>query len=162
MNDTTELKQLLIDGARGKGICSPGYERMLGSDMDALIGYYLANPDWCIERDFPDLRMLQQYFSRCGDKGIFVGKEFHGDLLDDLQVYIFHNCHGTIKVGLNEGKAIIPMLYFANGCRMRIVGIGGIKPKTPSEVPVYTFGENDVAAKDNEFVKFTHYKSGLI
>lgn len=162
MNNTAELKQLLIDGAQGKGICSQGYERMRCSNVDALIDYYLANPDWCLERDFPDLQTLSERFADIEDRGVYVGKEFHGEVLNDLQVYIFHNCRGTINVGLNVDKAIIPMLYLANDCRMRIVGIGDIKPQTPSEVPVYTFGENDVAAQDNEFVRFMHYKSKLI
>lgn len=151
--------------ARGKGICIDGYNEMRTDNPDMLIDFYIKNPDWCMERDFPTLDVLKEYFPDIEDKGVFVGKAFHGELLNDLQVYIFHNCTGTIKVGLNVDKAIIPMLYLANGCKLRIVGAGDYRPKRGSErtaVPVYVFGKNDVSAKDNAFVKFHRYNICLI
>ena len=157
------LKDKLINTARAKGICPNGYKQMLEStDANAMVDYYVAEPDWCLERSFPSLAMLTESFANCEDKGVFVNKTFHGEVLNDLQTYIFHNCKGTIKVGLNVEKAIIPMLYLANGCRLRIVGVGEIKPKTPSEVPVYVFGKNDYSARDNKYVEFNIYKHGLI
>lgn len=157
------LKEQLINTAHAKGICAEGYKQMHGSaDADAMVDYYVANPDWCLERNFPDLLTLTEKFSDCEDKGVFVNKTFNGELLNDLQTYIFHNCKGTIKVGLNVDKAIIPMLYLANGCRLRIMGVGDTVPKVPSEVPVYVFGKNDLSAKNNKYVKFTAYKHALI
>ncbi len=158
-----ELKNTLISTAHDKGICADGYKQMLGSaDADEMVDYYVANPDWCLERSFPDLQTLREHFSNVEDKGVFVDRTFHGEMLNDLQTYIFHNCKGTIKVGLNVDKAIIPMLYLANGCRLRIVGAGDSIPVIPSEVPVYLFGKNDLSARDNKFVKFTTYKNELI
>lgn len=160
MND---IRDSLIHGAHDKGICAEGYKQMLeSSDIDSLVNYYVANPDWCLERNFPDLQMLTEKFANCENKGVFVNKIFKGELLNDLQTYIFHNCKGTIKVGLNVDKAIIPMLYLANRCRLRIVGVGDIKPQIPSEVPIYTFGKNDYSARDNKFVKFNIYKHDLL
>ena len=161
MNDG--LKEKLINTAHAKGICAEGYRQMLGSaDVNTMVDYYVANPDWCLERSFPDLQTLTEKFADCEDKGVFVNKTFHGEVLNERQAYIFHNCKGTIKVGLNVDKAIIPMLYLANGCRLRIVGVGDIAPKIPSEVPVYVFGENELSAKDNKYVKFITYKHKLI
>ena len=80
-------------------------------------------------------------------------------------MYIFHKCKGTINVGLNIEKKIIPMLYIANGCRLRIVGVGDIKPKKASErsvVPIYTFGDNNVSARDNKYVEFRKFDEELI
>ena len=37
-----------------------------------------------------------------------------------MQAYICHDCKGTIKVAMDYDNAVIPMLYFANGCRMRV------------------------------------------
>lgn len=160
MNDVGEL---LINLARAKGICPDGYKKMLESaNVDTLVDYYVENPDWCLERSFPDMQMLRDYFADVSNKGVFVDRTFHGEVLNDLQTYIFHNCKGTIKVGLNVDKAIIPMLYIANGCRLRIVGIGDVVTKIPNEVPVYVFGNNDVSAKGNKFVTFTTYKNPLI
>lgn len=149
--------------ARVKGICIDGYKEMHSAERDALIDYYVQNPDWCMERGFPDLRTLTEEFSDIEDKGVFVGKTFHGEMLDQRQAYIFHDCKGTIKVGLNVEKAIIPMLYIANGCRLRIVGAGiKVSKKNRTIVPVYVFGKNDVSAKDNAFVKFTRYDNELL
>jgi len=160
-----DLKKRLISGAMDKGICEPGYEKMQDCDIAGLVDYYVANPDWCLERGFPDLQTLTENFTECEDKGVYVCKKFHGELLNELQTYIFHHCTGTIRVGLNVGKAIIPMLYLANGCKLHIVGTGDVKPQKKMErsvVPIYTFGKNDVSARDNRYVKFTHYKSNLV
>lgn len=158
-----EIKESLIHTAHAKGICAEGYRQMLeSSDIDALVNYYVANPDWCLERSFPDLQTLTDKFADYEDKGVFVNKTFHGELLNDLQTYIFHNCKGTIKVGLNVDKAIIPMLYLANNCDLEIVGISEIKPIKPSEVPVYMFGQNDVSARDNEYVLFRMFPNKLL
>lgn len=150
-----------MNTARAKGICAEGYEQMRRGDIDALVSYYVDNPDWCIERDYPTLDFLYEHFSDIEDKGVFVGKTFHGELLNEKQAYIFHDCKGTIKVGLNVEKAIIPMLYAANGCRLKIMGIGQTK-RSRAEVPVYAFGKNDISAKDNAYVKFTRYNHVLL
>lgn len=162
MND---LKLQLMEQARNKGICVDGYSEMRAGDIDSLVDYYIKNPDWCLERNFPSFALLKENFSNFEDEGVFVGKTFHGELLNDLQTYIFHGCKGTIKVGLNVEKAIIPMLYLANGCKLHIVGTGNVKPRKESErsiVPVYSFGKNDVSARNNIYVKFMHYKSETI
>ncbi len=157
-----ELKSQLIEEARAKGICIDGYKEMRSDDTEALVEYYIQNPDWCLERDYPTLRTLKEHFSDIEDRGVFVGKTFHGEVLNDLQTYIFHKCKGTIKVGLNADKGIIPMLYVANGCRMRIVGVGNDCQARASVVPVYSFGSNDLSARDNRHVTFKHYHHELI
>lgn len=115
-----KLKETLMEDARRGGICAPGYELMRGYDRDELIGYYVANPDWSIERGFPSLKLLRREFSDIEDKGVFVGKTFDGEVFDRLQAYIFHDCKGTIKVAMDYENAVIPMLYFANGCKIRV------------------------------------------
>lgn len=154
-----------MEQARLKGICVDGYSEMRTDNLDMLVDYYIKNPDWCLERDYPTLQFLKEHFSNIEDRGVFVNKTFHGELLNDLQSYIFHNSKGTIKVGLNVDKAIIPMLYLANGCRLRIIGVGDWKPSRTKDrtlVPIYSFGRNDISAKDNVYVEFVHYKHNLI
>lgn len=154
-----------MNEARVKGICVNGYNIMRMDDTDALIEYYLQNPDWCLERDYPTLKFLKNNFSDIENKGVFVGKKFKGEVLNEKQVYIFHNCTGSVKVGLNVEKANIPMIYIANGCKIRFVGIGDIKPTKESgrtEVPIYIFGHNDLSAKDNKYVKFNKYFNPML
>lgn len=157
------LKEQLIQAALAKGVCAEGYKHMVDSpDKDAMVNYYVANPDWCLERSFPDIEVLRDHFRDVTKMGVYVDHTFHGEVLNDLQTYIFHNCKGTIKVGLNVDKAIIPMLYLANCCELEIIGVGDIIPRLKPKVPIYVFGENEYTTKDNEFVKFITYKHGLI
>lgn len=109
-----------MEAARRGGICAEGYGLMHGYDRDGLIDYYVQNPDWAIERGFPCIELLRREFSDIEDKGVFVGKTFDGEVFDKLQVYIFHDCKGTIKVAMDYENAVIPMLYFANGCNIRV------------------------------------------
>lgn len=119
MNDS-ELKEALMQTAKTQGICAEGYGLMRGYDRDGLIAYYLASPDWCVERGFPSLEVLRREFSDIEDKGVYVDKTFNGEVFDKLQVYIFHNCKGTINVAMDYDNAVIPMLYFANSCDMTV------------------------------------------
>lgn len=115
-----ELKEELMKDARRGGICAEGYGLMRGYDRDGLIGYYVANPDWAIERGFPSLELLRREFSGIEDKGVYVGRTFDGEVFDKLQTYIFHDCKGKIRVAMDYENAVIPMLYFANGCNIRV------------------------------------------
>lgn len=115
-----ELKETLMNDARRGGICAEGYGQMRGYDREGLIDYYIQNPDWCMERGFPSLELMRREFSDIEGKGVFIGKTFNGEVFDKLQTYIFHDCKGTIRVAMDYDNAVIPMLYFANGCRMRV------------------------------------------
>lgn len=121
MDNYKSLRDKLMIMARSAGICQEGYSLMRCYDFDSIVSYYLQNPDWCIERDYPSFDVLRQYFSDVEDKGIFVGKTFKGESFGELQAYVFHNCNGTIKVSMDYEKAVIPMLYFSNGCDIRII-----------------------------------------
>lgn len=144
-----QLKETLMKDARRGGICAPGYELMRGYDREGLIGYYLANPDWCMERGFPSLELLRREFSDIEDKGVFVGKTFDGEVFDKLQTYIFHDCKGTIRVAMDYDNAVIPMLYFANGCKIRVEC--GQKNDPAINVPLYIAENSKVtgAKSDN-------------
>lgn len=148
------LKEKLINDARECGICKEGYETMRSLGIKGLIDYYIANPDWCMERNFPDLYLLSNAFAEIQDKGVYVNHTFHGEVLDDLQVYIFHNCKGRIRVRLNTEKRLIPMLYFANDCDMVIECSDNIS------VPLYIFGENTIATANPQ--AFKYYKRPLL
>lgn len=115
-----QLKETLMEAARSGGICVEGYGQMRGYDREGLIDYYIQNPDWAIERGFPSLELLRREFSDIEDKGVFIDRTFDGEVLDKLQTYIFHDCKGTIKVAMDYENAVIPMLYFANGCKIRV------------------------------------------
>lgn len=115
-----QLKETLMNDARRGGICAEGYGLMRGYDREGLIDYYLAHLTWGMKRGFPSLELLHREFSDIEDKGVFVGKTFDGEVFDKLQTYIFHDCKGTIRVAMDYDNAVIPMLYFANGCNIRV------------------------------------------
>ena len=112
--------------------------------VDAL-ALYKRIIDWCLENNSPSVDLLRQYRQDCAYNGIFIDRHFDGELLTDSPVYVFHNCSGTIHVGLNVKRRIIPMLYFANGCDMTVVGEGPSKVR----VPLYVFGKNRIEAEEN-------------
>lgn len=156
-----QLKELLIEDARRGDICTPGLEKMRTNNIGELVDYYVANPDWCMERDFPSLEILRSEFSDCEEKGVFVGRTFNGEVFSEKLVYIFHDCKGQISVGWDADNAVIPMLYFANGCDMLLVGDGKIN-LTPIQVPVYSFGENHIEANSDTEVKFKLFDIDLL
>lgn len=112
--------------------------------VDAL-ALYKRIIDWCLENDSPSVDLLRQYRQDCAYNGIFIDRHFDGELLNDQQAYVFHHCSGTIRTGLNLKKRLIPMLYFANGCDMTVVGEGPSKVR----VPLYVFGKNRIEAEEN-------------
>lgn len=139
------------------GVCDE-YSQLLhrSESEDKALALYKRGIDWCLEHDSPSLALLRKYKTVCELNGVYLDCVFNGDLLDDEMVYVFHNCKGTINIDLNVEKAIIPMLYFANGCEMTVKrlaesNIGKI------EVPLYIFGANKITTENTDFVKFNIY-----
>lgn len=159
-----DLKETLMQDARQNGICLDGYDIMRTSSIAGLVRYYKANPDWCMERNYPSLDILRREFdnAEAREVGIYIDHTFNGELLDKHQVYIFHNCKGRIKTALNYESQIIPMYYFANGCDMTI-DCNQIQPCCmPIRVPLYIFGDNTIHAKDNANAVYKLYQHELL
>jgi len=150
-------KRQLRREASAHGMCKEnrGSLDSVESKGDA-IALYKKTIDWALEEGYPNFGTIQRDFSDCSEYGVFVNRDFHGELLNDQQVYVFHHCTGWIRVGLNVQKRIIPMVYFANGCGMTLKGVGS----TDSEVrvPLYIFGENRIRAERSGDVVFKTYK----
>lgn len=139
------------------GVCEEyrGLLSRASSKVDAL-ALYKRGINWCLENNSPSIDFLRDYKEDCYFSGIFIDRHFDGEVLIDQPVYVFHNCTGTIRVGLNKSRRTIPMLYFANGCEMDIKGIEGseISPR----VPIYIFGKNRVSAEQSKDITCVIYK----
>jgi len=154
-----EWKEQLLRDARLDGMCNENLAALrLCNSKTAAIRLYKKTIDWALEREYPTLDFLRKEFdnSEARDCGVFIGHTFNGELLDKHQVYIFHNCKGTIKTALNIDAEIIPMYYFANGCRMTIDC--DQHNFMPIRVPLYIFGENTITAEspNADFVFYKH------
>lgn len=125
------------------------------------IRLYKQTIDWALEEGYPDLDFLRKEFSHCESEGLYIDHHFEGDILNEQQVYVFHNCTGTIRVGLNLAKKIIPMCYFANNCDMTILGIETENGFMPDRVPLYIFGENNIHAENSHTMEVRIYHSGV-
>lgn len=150
-------KRKLRREASAHGMCAE-YREELGSvetKHDAIV-LYKRCIDWALEEGLPTIETLRHDFNDCEVEGVFVDKEFHGEVLNDSKVYIFHNCKGRVMVGLNREKRIIPMLYFANGCDMEITGMNNCL--VPVYVPLYVFGDNRIMAEQSEGLICKTYK----
>ena len=124
------------------------------------IRLYKQTIDWALEEEYPDLDFLRKEFADQQSQGIFIDHNFDGEILNEHQVYVFHHCTGTIRVGLNLAKKIIPMCYFANNCDMTILGIEN-DDSLPDRVPLYIFGENKINASNSNSieVRIYHHKT---
>lgn len=153
----TDLKQRLIAEAKAKGVCVDGYGMLKEGTRDEVIDFYLTNIDWCLERSFPSFEILHREFSNVEDKGVYISKVFDGETFDKHQVYVFHNCKGTINVAMDYDNAIIPMLYFANGCNIRVKCVQANAPKII--VPLYIASErhNCVVGEKGGGCEFKRY-----
>lgn len=153
----TDWKKLLRRQASLHHMCEENRSALeeVNSKADA-IALYKKTIDWALEEDYPDLYALRRYFNDCELYGIFIDKEFHGETLMDQQVYVFHNCTGTIRTGLNLEKEIIPMLYFANNCDMSVRSAAPVG--TSIRVPIYIFGDNKISAEHSEDMDSVIYK----
>lgn len=151
----SELKRLLRREASAHHMCEENRTALeaIESKADA-VALYKKTIDWALEENFPSLPALRRFFSDCEDLGIYVDKIFHGEELKDHQVYVFHNCKGQIRTGINLEKSIIPMLYFANNCEMAVKSAGNFGQ---IRVPLYIFGENSISAEDTEDISFKFY-----
>lgn len=157
----------MVDGWKNKaqweidshGVCDE-YSGLIrrAKSRDAAIDIYKRGIDWSLENNAPSLDLLRENIDACERNGVFIDREFHGDVLNDESVYVFHNCRGTIRTGLNFGKRIIPMMYFANGCDMVIKSIPDDFRTRPDVVPLYVFGENTVCGENSESLVCNVYK----
>ncbi len=120
------------------------------------IALYKRTVDWALEEGYPDIATLRRDFSDCEADGIYIDHHFSGETLIGQEVYVFHNCTGTIRVGLNVKERIIPMLYFANGCKMNIEGIEGTGRRV--RVPLYVFGQNRISVEQSDDIECVTYK----
>ena len=147
-------KEYLLRQARLNSMCTENVEALRACETkEEAVALYKKTIDWALEKGFPSINFIRNEFGDCEDLGVFVDRDFHGELLDEHQCYVFHNCRGDIKVDLNVSKAIIPMLYFANGCNISVIRAD--TPHTlPIRVPLYIYGENRIKAEDNDDIIF--------
>ena len=139
---------------------------MCTENMDALracetkadaVALYKKTIDWALEKNYPPVNFIRNEFGDCENLGVYIDRTFNGELLNEHQCYVFHNCKGYITVDINIPLKIIPMLYFANGCDLSISRAD--TPHTlPIRVPLYIFGENNISAEDNNDVTFKKYQ----
>lgn len=150
-------KKQLRREASAHHMCAENRDALEGVETkEQAIALYKKTIDWALEEGYPTLETLRRDFSDCEDYGIFIDRHFKGEVLNHHQVYVFHNCSGTIRTGLNLGKRIIPMLYFANGCDMNIKGVHN--PVMQVRVPLYVFGDNRISAEQSEDILCKTYK----
>ena len=153
-------KEYLLRQARLNSMCLEQLDALRECETkDEAVNLYKKTIDWALERNYPPVNFIRNEFGNCEGLGVFVDRVFHGELLNDQQCFIFHNCRGHITVDLNTYFKTIPMLYFANGCEMTITQSDPHSP-LPIKVPLYIFGDNRIVAEDTKDIQFRIYKKG--
>ena len=152
-----EWKRQLRREASSHGMCQENREALDSIDsLEDAVSLYKKTIDWALEEGYPNFGTLQRYFADCGKYGVYINREFHGELLNEQKVYVFHHCTGWIRTGINLGQRIIPMLYFANDCDMTVKSGGPSSLEV--RVPLYVFGGNIVKIDASGNVVFKTYK----
>ena len=145
----SDLSIKLKEDAVGAGLCA---EHTEGWNPDwnkaALIGYYKANPNWCLERHYPSLAVLSKYFNddETRQQGVYISS-FVTLRATDL-CYVFNNC----KVGVIT-KAIT-RLYFGLETEARIV----VEDGGDLVIDCYDHGKVDIELRGS--ARCTIYKYG--
>lgn len=124
-----ELSDGLLVMADGVGLCQEFKDKWHYNSIDELIELFKANPDWCLERGYPSLAFMEEYFNNeeTRAKGIYVSQNLSGEVLDE-QVYIFVNCTGKATIRFDMGKCIFPMIYMSQRSDMEFIVNGSITP----------------------------------
>ena len=150
-------KKYLQEQARAHRMCADNraYLNACETKSDA-IRLYKQTVDWALQEGYPDIDFLRAEFASNEADGLFVDKHFEGEVLNEHQAYVFHHCTGTVRIGLNLAKKLIPMCYFANGCNMTILGIEN-DCILPDRVPLYIFGDNEIEAKNSNSIQVRMY-----
>lgn len=147
----TSWKEYLLRQARLESMCTENMDALRACETKAdAIALYKKTIDWALEKNYPTVNFIRNEFGDCENLGVYIDRTFNGELLNEHQCYVFHNCRGHITVDINIEKRIIPMLYFANGCNISVSCESQIK------VPLYIFGENNIDADDT----FRIYRKG--
>lgn len=133
-------KEAIADTVRN-GVCDEyqGLMRKCRTE-DEMLDLYVRGINWCLEHNSPSIDLLRKYPEECARHGVFIDRDFFGETLIARQSYVFLNCTGTIRTGLNIKERMIPMLYFANGCDMSVRHADGYG--TAARVPMMSFGDN--------------------
>lgn len=154
----TSWKEYLLRQARLNSMCTENIDALRACETkDEAVALYKKTIDWALEKNYPPVNFIRNEFGDCENLGVYIDRTFNGELLNEHQCYVFHNCKGHISVDINLEKKIIPMLYFANGCDLSISRAD--TPHTlPIRVPLYIFGENNISAEDNDDVTFKKYQ----
>lgn len=148
-------KEYLLRMGRLDSMCLENIEALrICQTKEEAISLYKKTVDWALEKNYPSIEFIRKEFCGYESEGLFIDKVFHGELLNEHQCYVFHNCSGHIAVDINIEKRIIPMLYFANGCQLS-VGRANSAHTMPIRVPLYIYGENTIVADDDEDIIFT-------
>ncbi len=77
------------------GLCQEHIDTWEEKGIPAMVDYYMANPDWCMERKFPDCSVLARH--RDNAKGLYAKQQVN--IHADKERYVLNSCTGKILVG---------------------------------------------------------------
>lgn len=153
-------KEVLVSQAKEKHMCGENFRMLIEcDDKESAIYLYKKTIDWALEERYPTESVLREYFSDCEEYGIFVGKTLDKIEMSKKQVYVLHGCNGFIRVAMDYEKAVIPMIYVANGCDITIECVQ--HNSIPIVVPIYIFGDNKVKTIGNKNAIFNTYRMSV-
>lgn len=144
------IQELIRQGRNGM-CCVDVFKKLPTATDDELIDFYLRDPNYNIEKQYPDLNFLSKYCDNdyARSKGIYINQKLD-NLICDKQVYIFNNCTGNINVIFNRKDKIFPMIYLGFGSNLDII-------IDESRTPIYLFDNSSISIEIKNDARVTIY-----
>jgi hypothetical protein len=156
-----DWKRHLLYLAAKTGMCDP-YMAALKEcrDKREAVELYKKELNWALSVDYPPFPTIAGEFRGMESEGVFVGHTFSGEVFKRQQCYIFHRCMGEVAVDIDTERSVIPMLYVANGCDLRIRR-ADTSDRLAIIVPIYVFGENHVVPMEADNIRFHVFRKEM-
>lgn len=145
----SNLSDKLLTKAVDAGLCAE-HTTAWNSDWSHsdLVNYYKTNPNWCLERHFPSLDILQECFNDSLTKSMGVYVNSFVTLRATDLCYVFNNC----KVGVITSA--VTRLYFGLNTEAHII----VEDGGNLVIDCYDNGKIDVELRGS--ARLTVYKYG--
>ena len=98
-----KLSEQLRQDAILAGLCQNHIDKWGEMSVEQLIAYYKANPDWCLERNFPTISFMNEHFktNEVMEMGVYINQKdmkWAYALPKGNNQLIFNNCTGRLTI----------------------------------------------------------------
>lgn len=149
-----DLSKQMREKAASLGLCKEHVDGWSADSIPSLIDYYMTNPGWCLERQFPSSDMLREFADsqEMRDKGFYINHCLSLSLTNDR--YVFNNCTGHTVV---DGFSVI-RIYAALDSQIDIT----VKDHSVLFIDLYDNARVNINNSSKRIVRVYNYGNGEV